>query len=72
MMTCIICGDKLNTRARGVGQRVTGWAMNRKAGGANYIKERKEMGEWAHEPCIDGEKYTVNQMTMDELLEGKT
>lgn len=52
---CSICGLKVTPRAPNY-RKVSGWEQVRKAGGANAITLREEVGEWAHHTCMDAEK----------------
>ena len=47
------CAGEVDTRASGNGQRVTGYAVNREQGGANYIAHKQTTDEWACRWCLD-------------------
>lgn len=53
---CADCGQPVDYRRPGVGERVTGIRQNRAAGGANQIIAPKGLGEWLCAGCVEAAK----------------
>jgi hypothetical protein len=49
---CEECGDPINPDALAVFSAVTGWAQNRRDGGAHAITKRRDFGIWRHPQCL--------------------
>jgi hypothetical protein len=52
---CSICDRPVKPKAPNY-RKVVGWEQVRKAGGANAITLRSELGVWAHSSCMEAEK----------------
>jgi hypothetical protein len=49
---CAGCGRRVDTRANGVAEAVTGWRVNRAQGGANQITLPRSLGRWLCPYCL--------------------
>jgi hypothetical protein len=53
MVSCAICGERVDADALGTYHRVQGWEVRRKQGGTNALKLRESLFEFAHRTCIE-------------------
>jgi hypothetical protein len=54
--TCDYCYAPIKPDAIGISRRVTGWAENRKQGGANAIRYPETPTGYAHNVCLEAHK----------------
>jgi hypothetical protein len=50
----------VDSEALGVFRKVEGWVQTRQQGGAHGVTFRKELGEYAHEVCIQLQRKDIN------------
>jgi hypothetical protein len=66
-LSCEVCQLPVNSKAKGVAQKVTGWVSPRSGGGANHIRFQKGTGEWAHVACLEEKAHpALNQASLFE------
>lgn len=56
---CTYCAVTIDSNARGVFQRASGWLENRKGGGANTIAIPIRTDAWACNECIDRLRHGI-------------
>ena len=52
-ITCVYCGLPVAPYATGTWREVTGWVQQRKAGGANAVKNQQDTGIYACQDCME-------------------
>lgn len=50
---CTQCAEMIDSTAPGNAQAISGWAVNRRSGGANMIALPQRYDEWLCRTCLD-------------------
>jgi len=69
--TCVFCDQPVDPRQHKAWSKVIGWTQTRASGGACAIKDRIELHQYAHGPCMklhsDGVSLDQIKLFEDEL-----
>ena len=69
-VACHFCGKEMRPYEK-TARLVTGWVVDRQAGGANHVRQRKSTGTIAHPSCLNASDPNNNQtsFSFEEQLE---
>ncbi len=63
-VTCFYCDEPINIRAKETYRYMAGWVQQRRQGGANALKHRREVGYFAHPVCVDESRMKGEQLDL--------
>lgn len=67
-MACADCGITIDTRTSGVAERVEGWRVQRKGGGANQIVNPRGQGRWICAGCLAARRLLGPDLSQGTLF----
>jgi hypothetical protein len=65
---CSGCQIEIDTRTQGVAERVHGWRVQRKSGGANQIAAMKGQGRWLCAGCLAVLRAGIGELQQGQLF----